>query len=363
MAFMLAGIIIVFFTMPYHKYPMPKFPNTMSKFGNVTVFSIMLCSFAYVMVFGKTLDWFDDPTIRISMVVCLIFTALFIYLEKTRRSPYFIMEVFQLRVINYGIMLFFLLMVCNSSAMFVNVFTNVGMKIDNWQNATLGNWVMVGYTVGLIFAVIARAKNVHLKWMYSLGFLFIGGYALFMYFEVQNDGMYERMKWPIVIRSTGMMLLYSLISTIANQRMPYRFMSTWVCIMLTVRMVIAPCIGSALYTNMLQHRQQYYVTRFAQDYDRTSIETAKTYDQTVMGMQYQGKSVTEAQNMAAMSVKGKVQVQATLVSIKEMAGWTFYGCLVCAGLMLVIPWRKRNIKELTREYLLKNVDVKSLGRR
>ena len=363
MAFMLAGIIIVFFTMPYHKYPMPKFPITMSKFGNVTVFSIMLCSFAYVMVFGKTLDWFDDPTIRISTVVCLIFTALFIYLEKTRRSPYFIMEVFQLRVVNYGIMLFFLLMVCNSSAMFVNVFTNVGMKIDNWQNATLGNWVMVGYTVGLIFAVIARAKNIHLKWMYCLGFLFIGGYALFMYFEVQNDGMYERMKWPIIIRSTGMMLLYSLISTIANQRMPYRFMSTWVCIMLTVRMVIAPCIGSALYTNVLQHRQQYYVTRFAQDYDRTSLETAKTYDQTVMGMQYQGKSVTEAQNMAAMSAKGKVQVQATLVSIKEMAGWTFYGCLVCAGLMLVIPWRKRNIKELTREYLLKNVDVKSLGRR
>lgn len=81
------------------------------------------------------------------------------------------MEVFQLRVINYGILLFFLLMVCNSSAMFVNVFTNVSMKIDNWQNATLGNWVMVGYTVGLIFAVIARAKNVHLKWMYCLGFL------------------------------------------------------------------------------------------------------------------------------------------------------------------------------------------------
>lgn len=184
-----------------------------------------------------------------------------------------------------------------------------------------------------------------------------------MYFEVQNDGMYERMKWPIIIRSTGMMLLYSLISTIANQRMPYRFMSTWVCIMLTVRMVIAPCIGSALYTNVLQHRQQYYVTRFAQDYDRTNIETAKTYDQTVRGMQYQGKSVTEAQNMAAMSTKGKVQVQATLVSIKEMAGWTFYGCLLCAGLMLVLPWRKRNIGELTREYLLKNVDVKSLGRR
>ncbi len=164
---------------------------------------------------------------------------------------------------------------------------------------------MVGYTVGLIFAVIARAKNVHLKWMYCLGFLFIGGYALFMYFEVQNDGMYERMKWPIIIRSTGMMLLYSLISTIANQRMPYRFMSTWVCIMLTVRMVIAPCIGSALYTNVLQHRQQYYVTRFAQDYDRTSIETARAYDQTVMGMQYQGKSVDRGAEHGCHECEGK----------------------------------------------------------
>ncbi len=245
--------------------------------------------------------------------------------------------------------------------MFVNVFTNVSMKIDNWQNATLGNWVMVGYTVGLIFAIIARAKNVHLKWMYALGFVFIGAYALFMYFEVQNDGMYERMKWPVIIRSTGMMLLYSLISTIANQRMPYRFMSTWVCIMLTVRMVIAPSIGSALYSNVLQHRQQYYVTRFAQDFDRTSIETATTYDQTIRGMQHQGKNETEAQHMAAMSVKGKIQVQATLTTIKEMAGWTFYGCMACALLMLIIPWRKRNLKELTREYLLKNVDVSSLG--
>ena len=79
---------------------------------------------------------------------------------------------------------------------------------------------------------------------------------------------------------------------------------------------ISPCIGSALYTNVLQHRQQYYVTRFAQDYDRTSLETAKTYDQTVMGMQYQGKSVTEAQNMAAMSVKGKVRCKKVLEFLK-----------------------------------------------
>ena len=363
MAFMLMGIIIVFFTMPYHKYPMPKFPITLSKFGNVTVFSIMLCSYIYIMVFGKTLDWFHNETIRMATVICVIFTAIFIYLEKSRRSPYFLLEAFRVRTIVYGIILFVALMFFNSSAMFVNVFTNIGMKIDNWQSASLGNWVMLGYFLGLVITVYANKKGVHLKYLFALGFVLIGLYAMFMYFEVQNDGMYERMKWPVIIRATGMMLVYSLTAVYANQRMPYRLMSTWVCIMLSVRMIVGPGIGSAVYANVLQERQQYYVTRYAHDFDRTSPETAASYEQTVRGMKYQGKSDADAETMAAMSLKGKVQVQATLSAIKEMAGWTIYGCAACVLVILLVPWKKRPLEELTDEYLMRNIDVKKLGAR
>ena len=130
--------------------------------------------------------------------------------------------------------------------MFVNVFTSVGMKIDNWQNATLGNWVLVGYFLGCMIGVILGGKGVHLKYLFSLGFVLIGAASLYMYFEVQTQGLYEHMKWPVIIRATGMMLLYSLTAVYANQRMPFKYMSTWVCIMLSVRMVIAPGIGSAL---------------------------------------------------------------------------------------------------------------------
>ena len=232
----------------------------------------------------------------------------------------------------------------NSSQMFVNVFVGVGMKVDNLHNAMLGNWVLVGYFVGCMIAVMAGGRGLHLKYLFALGFLLIGAAALFMYFEVQTEGMYERMKWPVIIRATGMMLLYTLTAVHANQRMPFRLMSTWVCIMLSVRMVIAPGIGSALYSNVLQQRQQTYVARFAQDFDRTEAETARTYDRTVMGMKMQGKSDAEAQHMAALSLKGKVQVQATLTAVKEMAGWTVYGCLAAAVLTLLVPWRKRQLK-------------------
>lgn len=344
MAGMLVAIIILFLTMPWQRYRSKHVPLSFSKFGNVVIFCLMMSSFIYVCVYGKTYDWYDDASIRLATVLFLVTLPIFIYLEKTRRSPYFLLETFKLRTVQYGIALFVLLMIMNSSAMFVNVFTSVGMKIDNWQNATLGNWVLLGYFFGFLLAIICGNKGVHLKWLFSMGFVFIGLASLFMYFEVQTAGELSRMKWPIVIRATGMMLLYSLTAVHANQRMPYRYMSTWVCIMLTFRMVVGPGIGSALYSNVLQYRQQYYVTRYAHDFDRTNEATARQWDMTVRGMQAQGKSETEAREMAAMSLKGKVQVQATVRTIKEMSGWTFYGCLICAGAVLLVPWRKRRME-------------------
>ena len=343
MGAMLLAIIIIMFTMPFNGYEGGKIPITFSKFGNVTVFSLMCCSFIFIMVYGKVLDWYDHPYIRWATLICIVFTTLFVWLEKTQRSPYFLLSAFRLKSIQGGILLFFGLMILNSSQMFVNIFVGVGMKIDNYQNAVLGNWVLVGYFLGLVMAVISSAKGISLKWLFFLGFVFIGLAALYMYFEVQTAGLYDRMKWPVIIRATGMMLLYSVTAVYANQRMPYKFLSTWVCIMLTVRMIVAPGIGSALYSNVLQYRQQYYITRYSHDYNRTETSTDATYKQTIRGMKAQGRSDAEAETMAAMSLKGNVQVQATLSAVKEMAGWTFYACFACAGIVIAVPWTKRRL--------------------
>ena len=343
MGAMLLAVIIIMFTMPFNGYEGGKIPITFSKFGNVTVFSLMCCSFIFIMVYGKVLDWYDHPYIRWATLICVVFTTLFVWLEKTQRSPYFLLSAFRLKSIQGGILLFLGLMILNSSQMFVNIFVGVGMKIDNYQNAVLGNWVLVGYFLGLVMAVISSAKGISLKWLFFLGFVFIGLAALYMYFEVQTAGLYDRMKWPVIIRATGMMLLYSVTAVYANQRMPYKFLSTWVCIMLTVRMIVAPGIGSALYSNVLQYRQQYYITRYSHDYNRTETSTDATYKQTIRGMKAQGRSDAEAETMAAMSLKGNVQVQATLSAVKEMAGWTFYACFACAGIVIAVPWTKRRL--------------------
>ena len=296
-----------------------------------------------VMIEGSQQGWYDDASIRTATLVAAVSACIFFYMEKNRHSHYFLLDVFKLRTIRMGILLYLLLMIFNSSAMFVNVFTGIGMKLDNYQNATLGNWCMAGYAIGAISSMILGSKGVHFKYLFAAGFLFLGLSAVFMYFEVQSAGLYERMKYPVIIRATGMMFLYALTAAYATQRMPYKYLSTWICVMLTVRMVLGPGIGGALYSNILQERQQHYVTRYAQNVDMLHPEASASFIQTVQGMQYQGKSKQDAINMAAMSTKGRIQVQATLSAVKEMAGWTIYGCLICMIFVLIIPYPKRKL--------------------
>ena len=343
MGMLLVCILVIFVTMPYHRFQNKRFPINFRQFGNATLFCIPLVCFTYVMVYGKVLDWWDDPTIRMAAITAVLTGALFFYMESTHRSPYYLVGVLKLRTIRMGVLFYFLLMFLNSSAMLVNVFAGIGMKLDNWQNASLGNWTMLGYFIGGMITIFLSMKKVHFKYIFAGGFVMLGLAALFMYFEVQTDGLYERMKYPVIIRSTGMMMLYSLIPTYATQRMPYKFLSSWICTMITIRMVIAPSLGAAVYTNALQERQQNYVTRYAQDIDLLHPDASASFMSTVRGMSYQGKSKAEAVNMAAMSVKGRVQIQATLVAVKEMAGWTLYACLACAIFVLVVPYSKRKL--------------------
>ena len=344
MATSILSIIIIFVSMPYRGYNKrkPK-PISLNQFGNVAIFCLTGVCFSYVLVYGKVYDWYDDPRIQWMTLIGILSAMLFIYMDIYKKDPYFHLGVFRFRTVWYGVMFYFLLMFLNSSAMLVNVFAGLGMKLDNWQNASLNNWTILGYFIGTVIAMVMCKMKIHLKYVFAAGFVFIGLAALFMYFEVQNEGLYERMKYPVIIRACGMMLLYALTTVYATQRLPLHYFSTWICVMLTIRMVVGPVAGASVYTNVLQERQQNYVTRFAQNVDDISVEASQNYKRTYMGMMYQGKSEQEAQNMAAMSTKGQIQKQAMLMAVKDLAGWTVWGCIAATILTLVIPYRKRDI--------------------
>ena len=53
---------------------------------------------------------------------------------------------------------------------------------------------MVGYAIGAVIAMVLGGKGLHFKYLFAMGFFFLSLSAVFMYFEVQTAGVYERLE-------------------------------------------------------------------------------------------------------------------------------------------------------------------------
>ena len=147
---------------------------------------------------------------------------------------------------------------------------------------------------------------------------------------------------PTVLRGAGMWMIYAYCGCMGmNDLDAGKQLGSWVFIMLMFRAVLGPVGGSSLYSNAVYQRSQNHIERYAQDMDVSNSAAASSFQRTQMGMVMQGKSYVEATQMASMSAKGSVQLQATLVALKEISGWTIYGGIAVIIFALIFPYEGR----------------------
>lgn len=138
-----------------------------------------------------------------------------------------------------------------------------------------------------------------------------------------------------------MLMLYSVTCAFAMKHLPIRYFATWLFLMVAVRNVAAPAIGTSVYANWLQERQQHYITRFAQEVREDNPSSAARFFQSVRLGKRQGKDPFEAARLASTSLKGQMTLQATLVAMKDITGSTIWLCLGSMAFVLLIPYHKQ----------------------
>lgn len=341
----LISLILVETTMVYEKkLKTARLP--IKKVGSTILASLILLSFTFILIYGKTFDWFDNQLIIYASIIFFVSAGLFLILESQNKHPYLDFQIFSFRNVIIALSLFVMLMILNSSSMIVSTFIGISMKTDNWQKAVLSNYSLIGYVIGAVIAMLMAKWNIHFKYIFSIGFLCITIAAVYMYFQVQSMGLYENMIFPVIIRSTGMLILYAMAGVWGMRKLNMSYITSWIFLMLAFRSVIGPVAGTSLYSNVLNERQQYYISRLSQNVDMLNPEIAETFTQTQIGSMRQGKSLEEAQIVATKSVEGRIQVQATLAALKEVSGWTIYGGIACIIIVLLIPYSHHRKKKL-----------------
>ena len=339
--YVLFAMLLVLFLMP------PSHTRDKSKIewpplSQAITAAIFFFAVTFILVYGKTYDWFDDWRISLSGGIALVSAGAFILQHCFAKHRLIDPKAFTAPSVRMSIVFFTLVMLLNSSSALSSVFMGMAMKLDSVQTAAIGNWQIAGFFLAMLINIAMIKKAVHSRWVIACGFTFITVSTIYMYFLYQSMATYEMMILPTVLRGAGMWMIYAYCGCMGlNDLNAGKQLGSWIFIMLMFRAVLGPVGGATLYSNGVYHRSQNYIERFAQNLDSSDSETAASFKRIQMGMVMQGKSYEEATQMASISSKGGVQSQATLVALKEISGWTIWGGIGCALLALVFPYGKR----------------------
>ena len=265
---------------------------------------------------------------------------MFLWLSVLRRKSVLELGIFRYRYTWYSIGIFLLLMLVNSSTLFVTTYLKLSTCSGNLESATVSCWAIPGCLLGLAFTLVCVFRGVHFRYIYAVGFLLMLGANLYMYFHYQTMGVYGHTIPPTLLHYAGMLVLYSVTCAFAMKHLPIRYFATWLFLMVAVRNVVAPAIGTSVYANWLQEKQQHYITRFVQDVRPDNPQSSIPFAQASLLGQMQGKDGLEASRLASTMLKGKVSLQATLVAMKDITGSTIWICLGGMAFALLIPYHK-----------------------
>ena len=309
--------------------------------------ALFFLALSYILTYGKTYDWFQDTRISIAGCIALVSAGVFILQQSRAKEKFIDFKVCTIPGIILALVCFFLVMILAASSSLTSAIMGLGLKLDTISSAAIGNWQFLGYAIGAAINIVMLLQGIHTRWILALGFALITLSAGYMYFQFQPMVAYSAMILPTVLRSCGMFMIYAFCGYygIHELKNAGQQISTWIFVMLLFRSVMGPVAGASTYSNAIYHRSQNYIERFAQDVDETST-AAQNFKRTQMGLMYQGKSYDEATQMASLSTKGQVQIQATLVALKEISGWTIWGGVSCILFVLLYPyngWRRQKV--------------------
>lgn len=338
-AMLLVAMLLVVLTMTDEKAK--DYRMEWRKLPGMLIMAVALCCMTFILVYGKTLDWFDDDALICALAVLLLSCGAFLLnAAREGENGYLPLKIFSYRNVGMSMLLFLLTIIFNSASGFFSAFAKLSTSAGNWQSASLGLWSAGGCLLGLLISLLLIARKAHFRTIFCVAFLLMAAANAYFYFQYQTAGLFENTFLPTVLNFAGLLILYSVVAAWGMKRLPSRYLATYVFLMIWIRNGIAPVVGSSLYSNALYYEQQSNTVRLSQDLDSENPLATATFMQTKrMGM-YKGKGAMEAEQLATASLKGRVAMQSAIVSMKNITGDTVVLLLGAAVMVLILPYYK-----------------------
>lgn len=335
------AILIVLCTMPDEKKKQT-YKIEWNKVPEMLLMAAALCCMAYVLVYGKTLDWLYSERILFATALFLFSCGAFLFFSLYHGAKaYLPLRVFKYRNIWMSMLLFLLAMLFNSANVFVSMFAKLSTPINNLQSASLSKWSVLGCFLGLLLSLLLVKRKVRFRIIFCIAFLLMTASNVFLYFQFQTVGLFSNMIIPTLLNYTGLLMLYSVVAAFGMKRLPSHLLATFVFLMILMRNAIAPVIGSSVYSNRMNRNQQYYISRLVQNVDEENPLVSTNFQKSKRVGLLSGKGTREAEQFAVTSIKGRIVVQSIILAMKNLTGQTIILLLITVCITFLLPYKKK----------------------
>lgn len=295
----------------------------------------------YTFTYGKTLDWFASPKIRIYVFLVPLLIFLFIHRQRSREKPYVSLKPLSQHKAVIGYFFMVLAMFLTATSTLVTNYMNSIIRVDSVHANSLNLWLLPGFVLG---AIVCFWWFRWQRWRFR--FLIAGGmscyvlYLAILYFGITPYGTYEMLYLPMFFRGTGMIILFIAFGVYVVEDLDPRLMLSNAFFLISFRSVLAPVMAASFFNNMLYHLQQRYVNTLAESMTLVDPIASQRYQQALNSALVQGHGYSEASQLATNNLYSVLQTQSLLLSLKTLLGYVLLPALVITVACCFIPFHK-----------------------
>jgi len=333
MMLLLVAIIATLISMQYTR-KLDRIP-----FKDIDWISLFLVSVCYMCIiyfttYGKTKDWLASKTIVTTIVLSIITGFLFIRRQFSER-PFLDLSLLKNRSSLTVYVLSFVLMFFVSFSILVSSYTTSVLQLDNTHVNRLYFFMIPGFATGGFLTYYFFIKEIRMAWLIFIGFGCLTLSTGFLYFLATPDGMYENLFILMFLRGVGMMVLFAAFSIYGIAGLTVKQITYNGFFIVSARSALAPAVGASILTNWLNVLQQQNIIILSSSVDTQNATAMSQFSASLKAALTQGWSIEEAQQLATSTLYRQVQIQAYIVSIKNIAGWMLiFGIILLIGIML-----------------------------
>lgn len=282
---------------------------------------------------GERKDWFASNFILIFTVLAIAGIVAFIIRELKAKNPVVDIKILKNRNVAVGAALnvaFGIAIYCSVFLYPVFVQSFLGWNATRTGLLILPSSFLTGMLMGVNGTLMQ--KGVNPKLLVAIGFIAVIGYEVITYFyAVPNSSEWDWF-WPQMIRGFGFGFIFVPVAGLTLSGLKGNAIAQASGLSNMLRL-LGGAIGIAVINTFVTRRFAVHRGDLIGNITLYNPESNERYYNMIVGFQSQGKSLQEAQQMAAGAMEGAVSFQSAVISYGE--GFLLIG-LICACILPLV---------------------------